>query len=129
MAGAKNFRQIAVIVGTLVFIGDKERNGRACGDTLINAGKQTDGVGLLALGGCGPLAGLAAIQFGLHVGFGQFEARRAAVNDAAKAGPVGFAKSGQAQGAPKGVTGHHAPRAGQKIWFGAAVLAARIFSV
>src|SRR5690606_19463743 len=81
---AKLVLDVPIILGPRVDILDLQRDWRAGGDLfavfgLEHAGQDLDRVRLLPLGGVFRLAGLALVQIGLDLCFGDGNARRAAV--------------------------------------------------
>ena len=80
MTGTEAVDDVAVILAALVFIANQQRDRRAGGFAFIHTGENLDGIGFLALSDVAGSAGLAAIQLGLYVGFGQRHARGAAIN-------------------------------------------------
>ena len=68
-----------------------------------------DLVGLLALGGELALPRPAAVEPGLDVRFGERDARRAAVDDAAERRPVALAPGGDAEEMAEAVVRHGRP--------------------
>ena len=63
-------------------------------------------VGFAALGNVAAGAGFAAVQLGLNVGFGERKIGRAAVDDAADACAMAFAKGGYGEELSEGVACH-----------------------
>ena len=103
MAGTEFVADLAIILGALIDILDQQPDGRAGGQlplhplVLEDAGENFHRIGFLALGDEFALAGTAAVQIGLDVGFGQRDAGRAAIHHAADRRPMAFAKGGDAE--------------------------------
>ena len=112
MAGAILVFDVGIVLRALVDIVDQQRNRRTGGDLLAglvinkHARENFDGIRLLALGGEPRLAGTAAVEIGLDIGFGQRNARRAAIDHAADRRPVAFAEGRDPEHMAEGVEGH-----------------------
>ncbi len=106
VAGAVLFGDGAVVAAALVDVLDFQGDGRAGGLAVHDAGEDSDLVGLLPLGGEFRLAGAAAIQPRLDVGFGERDAWRATVDDAADGRAVAFAPGGDAEQVAEAVVAH-----------------------
>src|ERR1035441_9659187 len=85
---------LLVGLGTLVLVADPDGDGRAERLAVEGAGEDLAGIAFLARRDDLALAGTAAVQIDLDVGFGQRDARRAAVDDHADAASVGLAPGG-----------------------------------
>src|SRR5690606_28970070 len=97
---------IAIVLGSLVFVLDDQRNRRTGGLALEHAGQDLYGVGLAALRGEARLAGLAAVEAVLQILGRERNARRDAIDDAADRRPVAFAPGGEAEKFSKTVACH-----------------------
>ncbi len=110
MAGTEGASDLAVILGSLVGVLDHQADRGSGRDgavaVIIDAGQDTDLIGLLSLGDEAAAAGLAQIQPGLDIGFSQRDQRRTAVDDAADGGAVAFAPGGDAEQVAEGVVRH-----------------------
>lgn len=91
MAGAVFVFNFGIILRTRVGILDEQADGRAQRPALENAGEYLDPVFFLPLGGEAVLPRLAAVEVMLDIGFGERQARRHAVDDAADGRAVAFA--------------------------------------
>ncbi len=107
MAGTESIKDIAVILAALVLVADQQRDRRAGGFAFEHAGQDFDRIRFLALGHMARGAWLAAIELWLDVGFGQFHARRAAVNHATDGRAMGFAEGGNGKQRAEGIAGHN----------------------
>ena len=96
----------AVIAAALVGVFDLQGDRRARRAAFEHAGEDAHRIRLLPLGGEFGLAGAAAIEIGLDVGFAQRQAGRAAVDDAADGRTVAFAPRGDAEEMAEGVVAH-----------------------
>jgi hypothetical protein len=92
MARAETVGDIAVVLAALVFIFDQQRNRGAGGHALVHAGQDLHRVRFLALRHMARGARLAAVEFGLDVGLGQRQSRRAAIDHTADGRTMGFAE-------------------------------------
>ena len=84
MTGTKQIFNRAVVLRTLVGIFNQQADRGAGGDALENAGQNFHLIRLAALRGIARGAGTAAVEIVLDIRFGQRNARRHAVNDAAQ---------------------------------------------
>ena len=112
MAGTKLVADLAIVLRPLVFVLDQQRNRRAGRDLFLHplvledAGENLHRVALAPLGDEFRCAGLALVQPGLDVGFGQRNAGRAAIDDTAQRDPVAFTKGGDAEQVAEAVVTH-----------------------
>ena len=110
MAGPETLGDLAVVLRALVGVLDDERDRRAGGQALEHAGEDAHGVRFLPLRGEARLAGAAAVEEGLDVGFGERDARRAAVDHAADRRPVALAPGGDAEQVAEAIVRHDGRR-------------------
>ena len=103
--GAVGQLHLGVGGGALVGVAHEQGNRRAGGAAFEDAGKDLDGIGLLARRGDVTLAWAPAVELGLDFSGGYWQARRAAVDDNADGGTVAFAPGGDAENMAKTV-GH-----------------------
>ncbi len=106
VAGAEGVQQVAVILAALVGVLDQQRDRRAGGQAFVDARQDLHPVGFLALRDVAAGAGATAVELGLDVGFGQRQAGRAAVDDAADRRAVALAEIGDAKEFAEGAAGH-----------------------
>ena len=112
MAGPVEVADLRIVLGALVDILDDERDRRAGGhllaDALVDedAGEDLHLVGLAALRGEARLAGTAAVELALDVGFGQRQSRRAAIDHAAERGTMALAEGGHPEQMAEAVVRH-----------------------
>ena len=97
---------IAVVLGPLVLVLDDQRDGRAGGLPLEDAGDDLNGVGLLALGGVAGLAGLAPVEPDLQLLRAQGNERRDPIDDTANLRPVALAPGREAKSLTEGIASH-----------------------
>src|SRR5581483_9645042 len=110
VVGAEHVLDLVVVVGTLVGVLDQQRDRRAGGAALVDAGEDLHRVGFLALRDVARSARLAPVQVRLDVGFAQLEVGGAAVDDAADGGAVALAEAGDAEQLADGIAGHESSR-------------------
>src|SRR6218665_929921 len=103
VAGAKTLGAAAVVFAALVGIADQQRDRRARGLALVDAGEYFHRIRLVALRDMAAAAWPPPVQVGLYVGLGQGHAGRAAVDHAANGRAVGFAKIGDCKQGAEGV--------------------------
>ena len=106
MARAERVRDVAVVLAALVRVFDQQCDRGARRDALVHAGQDPDLVRFLALRHVARRTRLAAVQLRLDVGFGQRQARRAAIDHAADRGTVRLAEGGYGKQLAKCVAGH-----------------------
>ncbi len=94
---SKGLRRFRIILRTRIFVHDEDGNRRAERAPFENAGQDLAAIRFLALRGDRALAGTAAIEFGLNIGFAQFESRRTTVDDNANTAAMRLAPGGNAK--------------------------------
>ena len=83
VARAEHVLDLRVVLAARVDVADEKRDRRAGGAAFEHAGEDLDGVLFAPLRHVARGAGLAPVELGLDVGFGELQSRRAAVDDAA----------------------------------------------
>src|SRR6185437_6561680 len=106
MAGAEAVLDRLVILGARILVLDHQRNRRAGGAPLEDAGKDADAVALAPLGRKARLAGAPPVEPVLDVALGELDQRRRAVDHAADGRPMAFTPGGEAEEAAEAVAGH-----------------------
>ncbi len=109
MAGAELLGDFRVVLGALVHVFDQQADRGSRGHAVEHTGQNLDLIRFLTLGGVFGLAGAALVQMDLNIGFAQRQTRRAAVDHAAKRGPMAFAEGREPKQMAEGVMGHGAP--------------------
>ena len=94
---------LGVSLGARVFVLHPEGDRSAESTAFERAGQDLDGIGLLARGDDGGLAGAATVEVGLDITFGEGNPRGATVDDDADSASVRFAPGGDAEQVTKGV--------------------------
>lgn len=93
VGGPVYFGHLVVGFGTVVLVANEDGDGGAEGFSFEGAGEDFALVGFVAGGGDFGLAGAAAVEFDLEIGFGERDEGRAAIDDDADASSVGFTES------------------------------------
>ena len=106
MSGSIHLLDRAVVAAARVFVLDHERDGRAGGLALEDAGEDAHGIGLAPLGDEARGAGPTPVERGLDVGLGQRQARRHAIDDAADGRAVALAPGRDPEEQAEAVAGH-----------------------
>ncbi len=106
MAGTKARRDLRVVLAARIGVADEERDRRAGGEPLVDAGEDLDHVVFAPLRHMARGAGLAAVEIGLDVAFGERHSRRATVDDAADRGTMRLAEVGDGEERAERVAGH-----------------------
>jgi hypothetical protein len=107
MRWSKFARDFPVIVGSSIFVPNKNCDRRPECSAFKNAGQKFAPVFLFALGRQFALTWATTIQISLNFRFGNFDARRATIDHHANAAAMGLAKCGDAKQLAKRV-GHFA---------------------
>lgn len=89
---------VAVVLGALVLVGDGEEDWGAESEAVFGAGVDGDAVLFVSGRGDGGLAGAAAVELGLDVGFAEGEVGRAVFDDARDGLAVRFTGTGEGRG-------------------------------
>ena len=93
MGGTVFFGHLGVGFGAVVLVAYQDGDRRAEGFPFKGAGEDFALVGLVTWSGDFGLAGTAAVEFDLEVGFGEGDEGRAAIDDDADATSMGFTES------------------------------------
>jgi len=93
VGGTVFFGHLGVGFGAVVLVAYQDGDGRAEGFPFKGAGEDFALVGLVTWSGDFGLAGTAAVEFDLEVGFGEGDEGRAAIDDDADATSMGFTES------------------------------------
>ena len=109
MTGAESLNNVTVVFASLICVLNQQRNGRACGEALINTRQNLNRIGFIALGYKFRSAWPPAVEVGLDVCFRQRHAGWAPVNYAADGWAVGFTKVGDRKKGAEGVAAHRHP--------------------
>jgi hypothetical protein len=95
-----------VVLGLLVGVADQQADRAAGGAAFEHAGEDFHLVGFLALGGVPAGAGLAPVEVVLQVGQGNFQARRASIDNGDQRRTMAFASGGDSEQLAVGIAGH-----------------------
>jgi hypothetical protein len=106
MAGAELVGDVAVILRALVGVADLQRDGRAGGDALEDAGEDFDLIRLAPLGDVARGAGAALVEPGLDRLRRERHARRAAIDHRAEGRAVALAPGRDAEDMAETVMRH-----------------------
>ena len=106
MARTEAVHDLRIVLGTLIRVVDDQADGRTRGPALEHPRQDLHLVRLAPLRGMPRLSWLAAIQVVLQIGRREFQARRAAVDNAAERRPMALAKGGDGEQLADGVSGH-----------------------
>jgi hypothetical protein len=105
---------VAVVLGAMVFVADEDGDRGARGLAFVHPGEDFAGVFFFAGGGDFALAGATPIEFKLDFFSSDTKFGRAAVDDAADAATVGFAKGGDAEEMAEGAA--HSLLGSKVLW-------------
>ena len=103
---AEGISDVAVILGALVGVLDDERNRRASGATLENAGQDFHLILFLALGRKRRRTRLATIQVTLQIRFAERDTRRHAIDNRGQRDAMRLARGHHPKNLSNAVTGH-----------------------
>ena len=106
MTGAEGLGNIPVILAALVLIADQQADRRAGSLAFEDTGKNLDGIRLATLRHMTRRSRLAAIEFGLDIGFAERQTRRTAIDNAANGRAMRFAKGRHSKQGAEGIAGH-----------------------
>ena len=101
--GAELVLDVGVVTRFLIGVLDQQGDRRAGGVALEHAREDAYAVVLAALGGMARLAGFAAIEIVLQIGFREGQARRATVDDADVARAMTLPRGGQRERDSEGI--------------------------
>jgi hypothetical protein len=96
----------AIVLATLVGVGDVDADGSAGGCAFKEAGEELDAVIFLARGDVARGAGFAPVEFALDGVEVKRDARRSAIEDAADGRAVAFAVGGESEVLSDAVAAH-----------------------